>query len=85
MRIIPMSLYTDKLRRPQRHGAPTPHAIITWERRGDQCTPRLKVTDLNGDDASHPVAIADVMSGPPGMAALSDVATYLLDMLRGDS
>lgn len=81
MRILPMNLYTDRKR--HKHGAPTPHVIITWERRGDVCTPRLKVTDCNGDDASHPIEIADVMSGAPGMPALRDVATYLLDALRG--
>ena len=80
MRVLPMALYTDKRR--VKHGAPTPHAIVTWRRDGDVCKPYMMVVDINGDVAMVGIEIADYMAGSDGTGRLSDAATYLLDMLH---
>lgn len=82
MRLLPIATYIDKRR--TKHGAPTPHAIVVWRRSedGSRCDPWIRVTDLNGDDASHIIPIDAYMAGSARMAELQDVASYLLDMLR---
>ncbi len=82
MRLLPIATYTDKRR--AKHGAPSPHAIVVWRRSedGTRCDPWIRVTDLNGDDASHIIPIGTYMAGPSGMEECQNVASYLLDMLR---